>query len=120
MAVVQHSLCNVPAGSVVRIEKLCDCPKARGRLCALGLTPGTFVEVCSGGPGPCLLKVRGSNLALGNGMARRVLCSMVNGKHASSPAEGVRDPNPCECMEDASSSHQIQADGQLPSFVRTR
>lgn len=67
-----------PAGSRVRIEKLCECPKARGRLCALGLTPGTTVEVCSQGPGPCMLKVRGSNVAIGQGMASRVYGSEVS------------------------------------------
>lgn len=76
-----------PAGSKVRIEKLCECPKARGRLCALGLTPGTTVEVCSGGPGPCRLKVRGGNVAIGQGMASGVYATPVpplaEGQHAS-------------------------------------
>ncbi len=79
MESVHKRLHQFPAGSLVRIEQLCDCPKARGRLCALGLTPGTTVEVCSGGPGPCLLKVRGCSVAIGHGMADRVLGSIVNG-----------------------------------------
>jgi ferrous iron transport protein A len=58
-----------PAGSRVRIEQLCECSRARGRLCAMGLTPGTVVEICSGCGGPCYLKVRGARLTLGHGLA---------------------------------------------------
>ena len=79
-----------PDGSRVRIEKLCDCPKARGRLCALGLTPGTTVEVCSGGPGPCRLKVRGGNVALGHGMASGVYGCRIS-------QDGLEPPcDPCD------------------------
>lgn len=60
-------------GARVRIDKLCDCPKARCRLCAMGLTPGTEVEILSAGGGPCSLKVRGASLVLGHGMANKVL-----------------------------------------------
>lgn len=44
-----------------------------GRLTALGLVPGTAVEVLSANGGPLLLSVLGSRLMLGCGMAAKVL-----------------------------------------------
>lgn len=46
----------------------------RKRLADLGLTPGVLVRVVtSQGPGPVVLDLRGSRLALGHGMAHRIL-----------------------------------------------
>jgi Fe2+ transport system protein FeoA len=51
--------------------------KGRGlmrRLLDLGITKGcTFTVVQSGGRGPVLIEVRGTRIALGHGMARRIL-----------------------------------------------
>jgi ferrous iron transport protein A len=68
-----HSLAAFPPGSLVRVETLCDCPKARGRLCALGITPGTVVEITSGCGGPVCLRARGACVTLGQGLAVKVL-----------------------------------------------
>ncbi|MDQ7830436.1 MAG: FeoA family protein [Desulfovibrionaceae bacterium] len=70
-------LSQFPAGSRVRIEKLCECSRARGRLCAMGLTPGTEIEVFANCGGPCCLKVRGSSLTLGHGLARSIFGRIV-------------------------------------------
>ena len=45
------------------------------RLCDLGLTPGTKVTVVKSAPfnGPLEVTVRGSRLAIGRGMANRIL-----------------------------------------------
>ncbi len=45
------------------------------RLCDLGLTPGTKVTVVKSAPfnGPLEVSVRGSRLAIGRGMASRIL-----------------------------------------------
>lgn len=45
------------------------------RLCDLGLTPGTKVTVVKSAPfnGPLEVNVRGSRLAIGRGMANRIL-----------------------------------------------
>ena len=52
------------------------------RLADLGLTPGIRVRVVSSGkPGPVVLDVRGSRLALGYGVAHRIMVI----------AEGSRD-----------------------------
>jgi ferrous iron transport protein A len=46
------------------------------RLADLGLTPGVRVRVVnSGKPGPVVLDVRGSRLALGYGVAHRIMVS---------------------------------------------
>jgi ferrous iron transport protein A len=62
-----------PNGSHVTIAGLSGGGAARSRLYAMGLTPGTRVEITSGGNGPCRLKVRGSELVLGHGLAAKIL-----------------------------------------------
>lgn len=66
-------LTSFPKGSKVTIKNYCAGQQARCRLCAMGLTPGTQVEVASGGSGPCRLKVRGADMILGQGLADKVL-----------------------------------------------
>ncbi|MEA4858003.1 MAG: FeoA family protein [Solidesulfovibrio sp.] len=68
-----ESLTHFPAGSRVRVETLCDCPKARGRLCAMGITPGTVVEITACCGGPVCLRARGSCFSIGHGLAEKVL-----------------------------------------------
>lgn len=68
-----ESLTHFPPGSRVRIETLCDCPKARGRLCAMGITPGTVVEITSCCGGPVCLRARGACMTLGHGLAGKIL-----------------------------------------------
>ena len=68
-----NSLATFPPGSRVRVETLCDCPKARGRLCALGITPGTVVEITSCCGGPVCLRARGACVTLGHGLAAKIL-----------------------------------------------
>lgn len=55
---------------VTRIEAGCGLV---GRLAALGLVPGTAVEVISANGGPLVLSVLGSRLMIGRGMAAKVL-----------------------------------------------
>jgi ferrous iron transport protein A len=45
----------------------------RGRLCALGLIPGTEIEVVhNGGNGPFIVSVGGNRVVLGRGMAMKI------------------------------------------------
>ena len=45
----------------------------RGRLAALGLLPGTLLEVVqNSGHGPFIVGVRGSRIVIGRGMASRI------------------------------------------------
>ncbi|AAS97046.1 FeoA family protein [Nitratidesulfovibrio vulgaris] len=73
------SLREAPAGSRVRVNRLCDCPRDRGRLCALGITPGSEIEVCSQAGG-CCVRVRESSFVLGDSLACTVLCEPVAAK----------------------------------------
>ena len=73
------SLSTFPPGSRVRVESLCDCPRARGRLCAMGITPGTVVEITSCFGGPVCLRARGCSITLGNGLAQKVLGRLEQG-----------------------------------------
>lgn len=66
------SLSHFPPGSRVRVESLCDCPRARGRLCAMGITPGTVVEITAGCGGPVCLRARGTCFSIGHGLADKV------------------------------------------------
>lgn len=62
-----------PPGSKVKIAAHNAGGAARGRLLALGLTPGTEVTLTAAGQGPCRMKVRGCELVLGQGLASKVL-----------------------------------------------
>lgn len=68
-----RSLASFPDGSLVRIERVGDCPCPRCRIFALGLTPGTLVEVVSAGAGPCRFKVRDADVVVGRGIAEKIL-----------------------------------------------
>ncbi len=71
-------LTSFSAGSRVKVVNFDACNGARCRLCALGLTPGVMLEVDSGGPGPLRIRVRGSSLVLGQGLASKVLAASVD------------------------------------------
>jgi len=75
--ITAQPLTSFPSGSRVRIETFCGCNRARCRLCAMGLTPGTCVDVESGAPGPLRIKVRGSSLVLGKGLAGQVMVAPI-------------------------------------------
>jgi ferrous iron transport protein A len=80
-----------PSGSKVRVESTEGCCRARGRLCAMGLTPGTFCEVLSGGSmGPCRVRVRDTDVVIGHGMAEKILAS---------PADGESEGRTASCEE---------------------
>ncbi|MGE4552385.1 MAG: ferrous iron transport protein A [Desulfovibrionaceae bacterium] len=66
-------LCRIPEGTTVKVEDLDACRAARAKLYAMGLTPGTVLEVVSSGPGPCRLRVRGTDLVLGRGLSEKVI-----------------------------------------------
>jgi len=62
-----------PGGARVVIERLSGGQRSRGRLCALGLVPGTTVVVQDSRCDCCRLSVRESELVLGQGMAEKIL-----------------------------------------------
>lgn len=65
-------LTTIRQGSRVRIASVNAGRGLQSRLCAMGLTPGTPVEVISMTGGPVILEVMGSRLMLGRGMASKV------------------------------------------------
>ena len=69
-----RSLNELPRGCKARVADITGDSRQRQRLCSLGITPGTEVEVCGDFPGQCRLLVRGSCLALDCDVAKQVLC----------------------------------------------
>ncbi len=47
--------------------------RARARMLAMGMTPGCPVEILSGGPTGCRVRVRGSEVVLCCGLAGKIL-----------------------------------------------
>jgi len=74
------SLADAPEGSKVVVEHVAwgGCGLRR-RLMEMGLTPGTTVEVLNNSRGPVVIRVRGVVVALGRGMASRIMVRMTDG-----------------------------------------
>ena len=72
----RESLLDIPSGRKVRVAALTGDGASRSRLCALGLTPGTSVEICPGCArrGSRRVRVRNSSLVLGESLACCVQC----------------------------------------------
>ena len=66
-----------PSGSKVSVASLTGGRGARSRLYALGFIPGTEVLITASGLGPIRIKIRGSDLSLGQGLAEKVLATRV-------------------------------------------
>lgn len=61
------------SGTTVKIANLTGGSGARSKLYAMGLIPGTTIYLNQCGKGPCRLKVRNSELVLGQGLAEKIL-----------------------------------------------
>lgn len=66
-------------GEQVRLASIESGKKLTQRLSALGLTPGVELMVIQDRGGPLLIVVRDSRVALGHGMAHKIMVSPVNG-----------------------------------------
>jgi Fe2+ transport system protein FeoA len=62
-------------GDTVRLEKIIGGEGISSRLAALGLTPGTELSIVQDAGGPLLISVRDSRIALGRGLAHKVMVS---------------------------------------------
>lgn len=69
----QLPLTMVGTGQLVKLVKITAGRQLCHRLTELGLTPGVNFEVMQDHGGPLLLAVRDSRLALGRGMASKIL-----------------------------------------------
>ena len=70
-------LSHVPAGYTVRVVSIIAGRGAARRLAEMGLTPGSIVRVLKNDVGPILLYVRGIIVAIGKGMAMKVLVEVI-------------------------------------------
>lgn len=66
-------LAMVGTGQVVKLVKVAAGKMLTRRLAELGLTPGVQLEILQDQGGPLLLAVRDSRLALGRGMAHKII-----------------------------------------------
>lgn len=69
------TLINAPKGSKVKIVDIIAGYGLKGRLMQMGLTPGTVVDVIENSKGPLIISVKGVTLALGRGMASKIVIS---------------------------------------------
>ncbi len=60
-------------GEWVKLEKINGGEVLCGRLAALGLTPGTDLCIIQDSGGPLLISVRESRIALGRGVAHKIM-----------------------------------------------
>ncbi|WP_319467719.1 FeoA family protein [uncultured Pseudodesulfovibrio sp.] len=69
----QKPLTDYPEGTIVRVADINGGQRARARMLAMGMTPGCPVEILSGGPTGCRVRVRGSEVVLCCGLAGKIL-----------------------------------------------
>ena len=66
----------VQEGSRVTVRTVAASP-VRGRLCALGITPGAGLEVCSQRD-QCLIRVQNAGISLGKDLACCIECEVID------------------------------------------
>ncbi|WP_456343017.1 FeoA family protein [Thermovibrio sp.] len=66
------TLYEVKEGSRVKILNITGGHGVKNRLAAIGLFPGAEVKVVKSPPGPVIVEVAGSRVAVGQGMAKKV------------------------------------------------
>lgn len=66
------TLFEVKEGDTVRIVAIHGGLGVRNRLSSIGLFPGAVVKVVKAPPGPVIVEVVGSRIAIGQGMAKKV------------------------------------------------
>lgn len=73
MTQAAFSLSQTASGQTVRLVRIEAGKKLKHRLTELGLTPGVSLTVIQDNGGPLLVSVRDSRVALGRGMADKML-----------------------------------------------
>jgi ferrous iron transport protein A len=80
------SLADVETGASVRIGTIQGGRGLVGRLCSMGLVPGTEVKVVGGRRGgPVIVGLRGCRIAIGCGMASKVLVEPTEESDRTAP-----------------------------------
>lgn len=70
-------LSSLPAGSRARVVDVVGGYGLRRKLFEMGITPNTVVEVLANSRGPILIRVRGAVIAIGRGMAHKILVEPI-------------------------------------------
>ncbi len=65
-------LIDIPAGKSARVVDVAGGMGMKNRLAAIGIYPGATVKVVKSPPGPMIIEVSGTRLALGKGMAAKI------------------------------------------------
>jgi len=68
----------LPLGSKAKLSRISAGTGLKSRLAALGLTPGTEFTVLQHNGGTFLLSVRDSRLAIGSGMAYKIMVELLD------------------------------------------
>ena len=71
------SLCDAPIGQPVELTGIQGGSRFHRRLVELGLTPGVKLKVLQDSGGPLIIAVRDSRIALGRGMAQKLIVSII-------------------------------------------
>jgi ferrous iron transport protein A len=73
-------LVDMPCGCKLRVSDLSGTPSSRSRLYALGILPGTEMELCQPGDGAgnVCVRVRQSSLVLGESLAKSIFCRVID------------------------------------------
>jgi ferrous iron transport protein A len=67
-------------GEIVRLSSIKGCENVQNRLTAMGFTPGVELEVVQDQGGPLMIAVRDSRVALGRGLANKILVEIISEK----------------------------------------
>ncbi len=67
------SLLNLAEGEVAIIRGIHGGAGIKNRLASIGIYPGASVKIVKKAPGPCIIEVSGTRLAIGRGMASKIL-----------------------------------------------
>jgi len=76
---VEIPLASAPEGSRVVVVSVTGGVGVRRRLLEMGFAPGSEVEVIANKRGPVVVRVRGVTIALGRGVAAKVLVKPAGG-----------------------------------------
>ncbi len=66
-----------PAGQILQLETINAGKRLTHRLAELGLTPGVSLTIVQDAGGPLLIAVRGSRIAMGRGLAHKLLVMVI-------------------------------------------
>ncbi len=73
MRISMKELCSCLPGKTAQVIEIVGGSNVNRKLADLGIFPGSFVEILKNEGGPVLLAVGASRLALGRGMAEKVI-----------------------------------------------